>query len=64
MYYGATGNDQAAAELKAAQDENTRLYQPLKQARPWATGIGESLPWRFLWVVLAPLGNLLFVRLR
>jgi hypothetical protein len=44
MYYGATGNDQAAAELKAAQDENTRLYQPLKQARPWATGIGESLP--------------------
>lgn len=44
LYYGARGNDEKLAALQADQDEKTRLYQPLKQARPWATGIGEALP--------------------
>lgn len=44
LYYGATGNDPKLAELKATQQENDRLYAPLQKARPWATGIGESLP--------------------
>ena len=44
LYYGATGNDARLAEIKADQEEKTKLYQPLKNARPWATGIGEALP--------------------
>lgn len=44
LFYGATGQDDKAAALKAAAAEDDRLYQPLKDARPWATGIGESLP--------------------
>lgn len=43
-YYWATGNDKAQADLKARVDEENRLYAPLKQMRPWATGIGEALP--------------------
>lgn len=44
LYYGATGQDDKATALKAAAAEDDRLYQPLKDARPWSTGIGESLP--------------------
>ena len=44
LFYGATGQDDKAAALKAAAAEDDRLYQPLKDARPWSTGIGESLP--------------------
>lgn len=38
-------SDSAKAELgnMAQQEaENTRLYKPLQEARPWATGIGEA----------------------
>lgn len=44
LYYGATGND---AELKALSERaasDDKAYKPLQEARPWATGIGESLP--------------------
>jgi len=44
LYYGATGNDAELANLKQSAAEDDRLYQPLKDARPIATGIGESLP--------------------
>jgi hypothetical protein len=44
MYYGATGNDMALADLKASAESDDAAYKPLQQARPWATGIGESLP--------------------
>jgi len=44
LYYGATGNDAAQAELKARAEADDRAYQPLKDARPWATGIGEAAP--------------------
>lgn len=44
LYYGATSNDKKLAELKQAAEEDDRLYKPLQDARPFATGIGESLP--------------------
>lgn len=43
-WYGLTGNDQAAADLKAkVADENAR-YAPLAAQHPLATGLGEALP--------------------
>lgn len=44
IYYGATGNDAASAKLKAEAESDDRLYKPLQEARPWATGIGEAAP--------------------
>jgi hypothetical protein len=44
LYYGARGNNEKLEEIRADQEEKTRLYEPLKKARPWATGIGEALP--------------------
>lgn len=44
LYHGAMGNDAALAKLKASAQEDDAAYAPLRAARPWATGIGESLP--------------------
>lgn len=44
LYYGATGDEKALGELKARAAEEDRLYQPLRDARPIGTGIGEALP--------------------
>lgn len=44
LYYGATDNDAAQAQLKAQVESDDAAYAPLKEARPWATGIGEAGP--------------------
>lgn len=44
MYYGATGDKKALADLKARAESDDAAYAPLRKARPFATGIGESLP--------------------
>ncbi len=44
VWYGATGNQQAQDELAAQAAEDDRVYQPLREARPWSTGIGEAAP--------------------
>lgn len=44
LYYGATGNDAELAKLKDAAASDDAVYKPLQEARPWSTGIGESLP--------------------
>lgn len=44
LYYGATGQDAKSAALKQAAEDDDKAYKPLQEARPWATGIGESLP--------------------
>ena len=44
IYYGATGNTDAQAKLKAQAEADDAQYSKLREARPWATGIGESLP--------------------
>ena len=44
VYYGATGNEKAQAELKTQAEEDDKAYRPLQDARPIATGIGEALP--------------------
>jgi len=44
MYYSATGDEKALADLKAQAASDDAAYEPLKKARPFATGIGESLP--------------------
>lgn len=44
LYYGATGNDAEAAKLKEEAAIDDRLYKPLQEARPIATGIGEAAP--------------------
>lgn len=43
-YYGLTGQDAKQAELKANAKEDDRMYRPLRELRPWATGIGEAVP--------------------
>lgn len=44
LYYGATGNEAAQAQLKAQAESDDAAYAPLKEARPWATGLGEAAP--------------------
>jgi len=44
MYYSATGDQKALADLKARADGDDAAYAPLRKARPVATGIGEALP--------------------
>lgn len=44
MYLGARGEKSALQGLRQNVDEKASLYEPLQEARPWATGIGESLP--------------------
>ena len=44
LYYGATDNAKELAALKVRADDDDRAYKPLQEARPFATGIGESLP--------------------
>jgi len=44
LYYGATGDKAAQADLKTRADEEDRLYKPLQEAHPFATGLGEALP--------------------
>lgn len=44
LYHGAMGNDAALADLKTQAADDDAAYKPLQEARPWATGIGESLP--------------------
>lgn len=44
-YLGATGaTDSTKAALKASVDEKNRIYTPLQDAHPVATGVGEALP--------------------
>lgn len=44
VYYGLTGDEQAAADLKARADDDERIYSRLREKRPIATGFGEALP--------------------
>lgn len=44
LYYGASGNEQALTALADSAKEDDRLYKPLQEARPFASGIGEALP--------------------
>lgn len=41
---GMTPSQQILAKMKAEEDENDRLYQPLQEKFPVATAIGESAP--------------------
>lgn len=44
LYYGATGDEKALADLKARAESDDAAYAPLRKARPFAAGVGESLP--------------------
>lgn len=44
MYLSARGEGSALAGLQQNVAEKERLYQPLREAHPTATGIGEALP--------------------
>lgn len=44
LYYGATSNDKELAALKSRAEDDDKAYKPLQEARPFATGLGESLP--------------------
>lgn len=44
MYLGARGENSALGGLKKNVDEKDAIYKPLQEARPFATGLGESLP--------------------
>lgn len=44
LYYGATGNEAEQKKLAHSASEDDRMYKPLQEAHPWATGIGEALP--------------------
>lgn len=43
-YLALKGDDAGLEQLKEDAAEDDRVYKPLQEARPWATGIGESLP--------------------
>lgn len=43
-YYGLTGQGAKQADLKARAEEDDRMYKPLRELRPWATGLGEAAP--------------------
>ena len=44
LYYGVTGNNEEQAKLEARAAQDDSAYAALQHQRPWATGIGESLP--------------------
>lgn len=44
LYLAAKGDEQGLADLKARAEEDDRVYKPLQEARPFATGMGETLP--------------------
>lgn len=44
LYYGATGNTKAQADLKARADSEEEAYRSLTDKHPFATAVGESLP--------------------
>ena len=44
LYHGALGNEKQLAALKQSAAEDDAAYKPLQELRPFATGIGESLP--------------------
>ena len=44
LYHGMIGNEKELADLKQTAAEDDRMYKPLQEARPFATGLGESLP--------------------
>lgn len=44
LYLGARGEKSALGGLKQNVQEKDAIYKPLQEARPFATGIGESLP--------------------
>lgn len=44
MYLGARGESSALGGLKQNVAEKDAIYKPLQEARPFSTGIGESLP--------------------
>lgn len=44
MYLGARGESSALGGLKQKVAEKDAIYKPLQEERPFATGIGESLP--------------------
>jgi hypothetical protein len=43
-WLGLKGDDKAAAGLKQNVEEKRRLYEPLQEARPITTAVGETLP--------------------
>lgn len=44
LYHGAMGNEKQLSELKQRAEFDDAAYKPLQEARPFATGLGESLP--------------------
>lgn len=44
LYYGATGQDDKAAQLKQTADEESKLYEPLAKKYPITTSVGEAAP--------------------
>ena len=44
MYLGARGESSALGGLKQNVAEKDAIYKPLQEARPFSTGLGESLP--------------------
>lgn len=42
--FNLTGDRAALDQLRAEQEEKSRLYKPLQEQRPFATAIGEALP--------------------
>lgn len=44
LYYKATGNEPALKSLADQVQGDNAAYAPLAKARPWATGLGESVP--------------------
>jgi hypothetical protein len=44
VYYSATGNNTERAKLDQRVAEQNRLYKPLADAHPLATGLGEAAP--------------------
>ena len=44
LYYGATGDKKAQAELKTRAEDDDQMYKSLQNVHPVATAVGESLP--------------------
>ena len=45
LYYRLTGQEGARQALQTQQAAQEAIYDPLEQARPFATGLGESAPY-------------------